>query len=209
MTLTKNFLVGMAVAVPLMVAAGAVAPVQAAPIVSGSRLNLSNPAISGNVSVFGTTAAPTGLNFAALLGVQPLTVAPSTGTFGALSTSPGSTLTARIQDVTFNSGTTFTGTLVSFLSGIRVGPGLGTPLTFDLTKLVYNPADGDATIEGIFRSGTDSVAGSGRFTSQLDSGPSTWSMTLTAVPTPAVLPAMIGFGIGIVRKRKLAKLAEA
>jgi hypothetical protein len=217
---TKQFLTVAAVAAPLVFSAGVFAPAQAAPIAQGSSLNLSNPT-TGTVNVVGTPAAPTGLTFSTLLGVQPVGISTSSGTFSGTSTIP-SALTARIQNLTFTSGTTFSGVQNDFISGVRIGnlvvPSLANGfnalvntslVSFDLRNLVYNASNGDATFNGFFRSGTDVVAATGLFTSQLNAeNPTTYSMTITAVPTPAALPALIGFGIGLMRKRKAAQLAE-
>jgi hypothetical protein len=203
MILNKTFLTAVALAAPLVISAGVLAPAQAAPISAGSVLNLSNPPLGGTVRLVNSGNT---LDFSTLLGVQPLGVGGSTGTFAPSSVL--SLLTARIKDVTFNSANTFTGNLTSFISGIGIAG--GNTVTFDLTRLVYNASNGSADIQGIFRSGADSIAGGGTFTSQLPgTNPSTYSLSLTAVPTPAALPALIGFGVGLVRKRKAAQLAEA
>jgi hypothetical protein len=208
MALVKNFLMGVAVAAPLVATVGAIAPVQAAPVVNGSTLNLSS-SIDQTVRL-----TPTGLDFSTLLGVQPLTVGGgNTGTFGTTGITGIANLSlvsARIKDVTFTSGTTFTGNLTSFISGIFPTFGAANEVTFDLTSLVYNAANGNSAIQGIFRSGGQSIVAVGELTTQLElRNPSSWSMTLTAVPTPAALPALIGFGIGLVRKRKEAESTEA
>jgi hypothetical protein len=210
MALVKNFLMGVAVAAPLVATVGAIAPVQAAPVVNGSTLNLSN-SIDQTVRL-----TSTGLDFSSVTipfvgTVQPLTVGGgNTGTFGTTGIAVLSVAPARIKDVTFTSGTTFTGTLTSFISGIFPTLGSANEVTFDLTSLVYNAANGNSAIQGIFRSGGQSIVAAGELTTQLElSNPTSWSMTLTAVPTPAALPALIGFGIGLVRKRKEAESTEA
>jgi hypothetical protein len=72
---------------------------------------------------------------------------------------------------------------------------------FDLTRGVNG--DFDAVISGVFNPeglGTQS----GAFSSQLSlsAKKASFSGDITAVPTPALLPGLIGLGIGMVRKRK-------
>jgi hypothetical protein len=228
MILNKTFLTAVALAAPLVISVGVLAPAQAAPISAGSILNLSSltsvpgvPNSGGDVVATGSAANPTGLNFRSPAipfvagSAQRIGIGTSTGTFtDAYSTLVLSSAT-QIKDLTFSSGTNFTGTFANFITGIRVGPLLSPNIfSFDLTRFIYTASTGDATIEGIFRSGSDSIAATGLFTSQLgatSSDPSSYSLSLTAaaVPTPAALPALIGFGVGLVRKRKAAQLAEA
>jgi hypothetical protein len=196
-----------ALAAPLMISAGVLAPAQAAPISAGSVLNLSN--VNNNQLVKVVTPTP-GLDFiVGNGGNQRVRVGSSTGTFNVVTTA--NSTVALIKDITFNTApTSYIGTLTDFLSNIRIGPaGSITTISFDLTKLVYDATTGDAAIQGIFRSGADTIDAIGTFTSSLPASPSTYQISLTAVPTPAVLPALLGFGISLVRKRKASELAEA
>jgi hypothetical protein len=188
----------------------AATPAQAASINGGSRLNLSNVA-GGGVSFF--QAPPGALDFEGPGGGQRVAVGASTGSFSG-ATPPELPPFPRIQDITFTSVVgniyTFTGNLTNFISGIDV-PGsiagnAATQARFDLTRFVFNRASGDATFFGNFRIGnTFSIGGSGLFTSQTNLGnPSTYSLSITAVPTPALLPGLIGLGFGVLRKRKSA-----
>jgi hypothetical protein len=65
-----------------------------------------------------------------------------------------------------------------------------------------------ASFRGIFTNATGAVIGNGLATIQLPDGEyegdSSWSMTIVAeqVPTPALLPGLIGMGISLVRKRR-------
>jgi hypothetical protein len=80
-------------------------------------------------------------------------------------------------------------------------------VVFDLTSFLYTTSTGDASFAGIFRnlSTGQQIGATGQFTSQLDvtgTNPSSYSITITAVPTPALLPGLVGFGIAAFRKRK-------
>jgi hypothetical protein len=178
-------------------------PAEAA-ILVGSRLNLQNIS-QGGVS-FSSSGGSGTLDFEGPLGGQAIGLGASTGSFAGASSLP--TPLARIQDLNLTSSGSgvfeFTGLLTNFLSGIDL-PGFpgGNDLQFDLTKFVFSQGTGDATIEGFFRLGSDSILGSGLFTSQTNLGnPSSYSLTIQAVPTPALLPGLIGLGVAALRRKK-------
>ena len=54
----------------------------------------------------------------------------------------------------------------------------------------------------MIRKGSDFSDAIGQFTTQELIGSTSYSMTITAVPTPALLPGLIGLGMGMLRKRK-------
>lgn len=208
-------------AVVALVAAGAIVgteSAEAATIAAGSKLNLSDP-VRGGVS-FLTAPTPT-LDFfgtPALGGVQNVGVSESTGSFLGATSLP--LPLAQIKDLNLNfiGGDLYqiTGPVPDFIRGIDIGgiltgPPGGNDVTFELTDFVFNKQTGDSTVfKGIFRSGSFSIGGVGRFTSQTDLGnPSSYSLSIVAVPTPALLPGLIALGAGVVRKRKVASLEKA
>lgn len=187
-----------AAAIALSAATVSVSPAQALSITPGSVLN-----ISGSIQANPNNAAPTQFAFAApfpTLGGGPgKTIVfgspTSTGSFAGLDGF------APIQNLTLTSlgGSLFSGGAVTnFITNIGAG------ISFDLTKFIYDNSTSSATFEGIFKSDTDSIAASGGlFTSQLTSfNPSSYSGSIAAVPTPALLPGLIGLGMGMLRKRK-------
>jgi hypothetical protein len=212
MTLTKNFLVAVAVATPLVISAGVFAPAQAAPIAQGStislsgtsatQVSLSNTLVDFNLT--GGTSNPT------LIAVNA-----GTGSFISINQTPtniAANLLANVKDLTLVGGTSNT-LLANFVTGIRTGTGVAllTPATlvsFDLTSWT-NVSPTKALFNGILKSGSDTQTAIGELILTGSPAGSGYTMTLTAVPTPAALPALIGFGIGLVRKRKAAQLAEA
>ncbi len=80
-----------------------------------------------------------------------------------------------------------------------------TNFSYVLTKfdLIQSANGFDASIEGVFNPEGLSTQ-TGNFSSQLrlSSNKSSFSGDITAVPTPALLPGLIGMGISLVRKRK-------
>ena len=194
----KTPLLGVAAAaIALSTATVAVSPAQAA-IVAGSTLNLASP-VGGGVS-----ATNSNINLSGTFG-QPQNVAV-TGGAGSFSFSPFglgvSNIFARIVDVPLSSGV-FTGLLPGFISGINTtGFAPANAVSFDLTKFVFNNMTKAGDFFGVIRKGTDFSDAIGQFTTQTLDGATSYSMTVTAVPTPALLPGLIGLGMGMLRKRK-------
>ncbi len=191
----------------------------AATITPGSKLNLSEISTGGvnfvssptpkldffpNVSLFGT---PLG---------QPVGIGASTGTFAGATSLPLPLAQIKDIDLVAMGGGVYNlaAPITNFLSGIDIGgiftgPPGGDDVQFDLTEFVFNSTTGDSTLlKGIFKSGSFSIAGIGRLTSQTNLGsPSSYSLSITAVPTPALLPGLLGFGVAALRKRKLEAAA--
>lgn len=72
---------------------------------------------------------------------------------------------------------------------------------FNLSSIMPTVSGNSLSIalRGSFASGTPGV---GRLTTQLDGNPvRSWSATVTAVPTPALLPGLIGMGIAALRRK--------
>jgi hypothetical protein len=208
-----------------------VSPAQAATITPGSVLNLSNPSVSlggGGVRlVIGTTDAngdgrsdQQTLDFfggQVVGGNQRIGVASGTGSF--LNTNLVSQAVppvATVLDLVQNQGAPGTYVLPSTVAGWIQGVDiLNTPsnllsgtnrVDFDLTGFTYFTATGAADITGTFRNVTTgtSIGASGSFTSQLVLTPanSSYSISLVAIPTPALLPGLAGLGLAAWRKRK-------
>jgi hypothetical protein len=231
MKLNLSALPVVATAATLALATVAVAPAQAATITLGSQLNLASP-ISGGVQLVGSN----NFNFfgePVIAGNQGISVTTGTGSFANTPLlSPIRPLLPvlnpqrlpRIADLNglLASGNllTYTGPrLNDFIKNMEFGPGLflpSSPLSFDLISFVYDTTTATTTsLTGFFRSGADEIGATGRFTTQLDiANPSSYSITLTtiptpAIPTPALLPGLFGLGAAAWRKRKSEKAEVA
>ncbi|MEP0911426.1 PTPA-CTERM sorting domain-containing protein [Leptolyngbya sp. GB1-A1] len=115
-----------------------------------------------------------------------------------------------LLDLTLNqtSATTWslaTASVPSFITGLATG----APGAFDLTRFdLFQLGSGDtlafeALVEGVFN--PPGLPGLGELTTQagaLSLRGSSFSADITAVPTPALLPAALGFGAAMLRKRK-------
>jgi len=198
-----------ALAVAVMTAGAlATSSVEAATITAGSKLNLSSP--NGGGVNFLTSPTPKVLDFFSGISKdgQRVGVDASTGTFLGATSRPKPPARIKDLDLTLLSGNLYklTAPVNNFLRGIDIvgGPSTGNDVQFDLTKFIFDKATGESTaFEGVFTSGTSSIKGIGRFTSQTDLGnPSSYSLSITAVPTPALLPGLIAMGVGMMRKRK-------
>jgi len=146
----------------------------------------------------------------------------STGSFeDARENSP--TPVGAIQDLTLQlvSGTQYrlAAPVTTFLSGIDLKDTPGAPglanIAFTLTHFNYNASTGDAGyVLGYFTTNAGDYLrwARGTFTSSLNATSNNrvdYDLSLTAVPTPALLPGLIGLGMGVVRKRKQAAEQEA
>ena len=97
------------------------------------------------------------------------------------------------------------------LGFLTIGPNVFFDLSSISTSIIpFNPKKSifAASILGSFRDSTGAKFGDGLLTAQLPKGATSGStsysvsITATAVPTPALLPGVIGLGMGILRKRK-------
>jgi hypothetical protein len=80
-------------------------------------------------------------------------------------------------------------------------------VTFNLTSILADVSGGRYNLTGLFQDGT---AGIGQITTQIiGSGTTSFSGTLTAVPTPALLPGLAGMAVSVWRKRKRAETPAA
>jgi hypothetical protein len=202
---------------------------QAATITAGSQLNLASPGTYGGVQLvggnsfdfFGDILTPP---LPSVANNQLIGVNTSTGSFANTPTISlllpifplvNSQRLPQIADLNGLSAAgnllTYTGPrLNNFIKNLEFGTLLASnPLSFDLVSFVYDTTTATTTsLTGFFRSGADEIGAVGRFTTQLDiANPSSYSITLTAVPTPAIptpalLPGLLGLGAAAWRKRK-------
>ncbi|MBF2027919.1 MAG: PTPA-CTERM sorting domain-containing protein [Oscillatoriales cyanobacterium C42_A2020_001] len=113
----------------------------------------------------------------------------------------------------------------SFLTFTLLDPA-GSPLTFDFlapfgTTVSTAPGSNDtftlSFATKIRNALTGTIVGDGSLTAQVkdgfvvgnNQGVSSFSVSVTAVPTPALLPGLIGLGVGMLRKRKAEATAKA
>jgi hypothetical protein len=147
-------------------------------------------------------ANPTSIDFKPLPG--SLTSDLGAGDFIAVGDGDFTAITAgafgKIQDL-FN----FAVPVPNFIS--FSAPALSA-FNFNLTSFIASPTAGRYNFAGTF-SDPNSTAGTGEITTQiLGAGVKFYSGTLVAVPTPALLPGLIGIGIAAMRKRQ-SKTATA
>ncbi len=95
-------------------------------------------------------------------------------------------------------------------TGAVSGNFLQFPLTpvFNMTLTNFvnvpsiNPASLDYSFRGVFGNGLEGV---GTLTTQAGTGVRSWSSTIRVIPTPALLPGLMGLGAAAMRKRKESK----
>jgi len=188
---SKTMFFGAATAIALSAATISASPAQALSITPGSALDL-----SGKVKALPSNTAPAQFNFSSFFGAGTTLISDtSTGSFA------GPDRSGSIQNLSLTAlgGSFFhSGPVTNFITNIGGG------ISFDLKEFIYDNSKSSATFEGVFRSGTDSIfAKGGLFTTQLtQKNPTTYSASIAAIPTPALLPGLIGLGMGVLRKRK-------
>lgn len=180
------------------------APAEAAAISVGSTIQFSSVS---NGSVFFDSATG-GLDFNAPtpLGIgNPQRIEAGLGTGDFEGVGPR----ARISDLMLtNSGGgiyTLSAPVNNFVTRINLPPLLSgfNDVQLNLTEFVFDSNSGTTTsLRGFFVRDGQQTAAVGRFTSQVDfQNPSTWSMSVEAVPTPALLPGLVGMGIATLRRK--------
>ena len=197
------------------------APAEAA-LIKGSTVTLKNNIQGGALKIDPTNTGGIKFDFfgARNAQAQPIaanqgvTVVSGTGDFLATNSNP----IARIKDLnlasTLNPNLFKLGALSNFLTGLDAKPSI-TNLNFDLASFVYNKSTGIGRFKGTFTGGQ---VGLGTFTlgsailkpvgSPAVLNDFNYSLSLTAVPTPALLPGLLGLGAAALRKRK-GEAAEA
>ena len=204
---------GFKAAIVTAVVAGAVSTASAAKAFSvGDTLQFS----SNDTVKFDFDGAPDRLNFGNNKFDTTGAAANSLGSIRVISDSTGAFApfvgtNGFIKDLGLNPATTLP--LVNFIT-------IGS-LSFELKKFFYGTAKApgkfdsfNLSVEGIFRNGKEAL-GEGLLTAQFKdgqkSGLSSYSGTFEVtrqIPTPALLPGLIGLGMGVLRKRK-KEMAEA
>lgn len=195
---------------------GATLPAEAASLTKGSTVNLKNNNQGGALKIDPTGSGGIAFDFfgARNGSQQPIktnqgvTVASVSGSFAPTNVSP----IARISDLalnpTLNPNIFKFGSLPGFLTGLDVIGGTNN-LSFNLLTFVYNRATGVGKFQGRF---TDGSLGLGTFTlgraitspagNPVVTNDFNYTLSVTAVPTPALLPGLIGMGLAALRKRK-------
>lgn len=192
-------------------------PAEAASLTKGSTVTLKNNGQGGALKIdpsatgglkFDFFGARTNSGQQPVTGNQGVTVTSATGDFSNTNNTP----IARIKDLdlssTFNPNLFKLGSLSNFLTGLDVVGGTNN-LSFSLLSFVYDKTTGIGKFQGTFADGT---VGLGTFVlgSAITAPPGNpvvtndfnYTLSVTAVPTPALLPGLIGMGLAALRKRK-------
>lgn len=199
------------------------APAEAA-IIAGSSIQLGAP-IAGGVFV-PTVSSPGGpINFVGFNPLLPLpvrnqatAVVNTSGTFEILGTDiqrglrfVATNATSRILDLPLNSASSIASPIANFFTArlFTNSTFSSTPVAFDLNSFNYNVVTGIGNGAGLLRFGSDSILADIEFTTQIiGSQPRSYSATITAIPTPFLLPGLMALGAGAIRKRKQAVAQE-
>jgi hypothetical protein len=196
----KSIMTGAAIVASVSVGSAVVAaPTNAAVLNFGDTVRIQG--------VGGGTGPTVRVNFSPLSNTTTGTAeigAPTTGFFGPVGT------TITLQDLVLDNAGLNVWTLATPVTGFIQGLGGGT-ITFDLssfrlTRILPTLTDDggfSATYSGIFSNLPGDVYG-GSLTTQLTAtgnGGALFSSTV-AVPTPALLPGLVGLGVAALRKRK-------
>lgn len=195
---------------------GATLPAEAASLTKGSTVNLKNNNQGGALKIDPTGSGGIAFDFFGarngsqqpITANQGVTVASATGDFASTNNTP----IARIRDLnlnpTLNPNQFKLGTLTNFLTGLDLLGGTNN-FSFSLLSFVYDKTTGIGRFQGTFADGTvglgtfvlgsaiTSPAGNPVVTNDFN-----YTLSVTAVPTPALLPGLIGMGLAALRKRK-------
>ena len=95
---------------------------------------------------------------------------------------------------------------------LSINPDLKFDLSSVVASLSADKSAADFVFQGAFNNAMGEILGSGTLTTQVNfkdgkDQPSSFSLTAdaSAVPTPALLPGLVGMGIAALRKRKSAE----
>lgn len=193
-------------------------PAEAASLTKGSTVNLRNNNQGGALQIDPTATGGLKFDFFGSrtsggaqqpnLGNQGVTVVSGTIDFASTNSSP----IARIADLnlqkTLNPNIFKLGALPNFLTGLDV-TGVTNDMKFSLERFVYYKSTGIGKFQGVFSDGT---VGLGTFNlgaaiTRPAGNPAVpndfnYTLSVTAVPTPALLPGLVGLGMAALRKRK-------
>ncbi|MGP1384426.1 MAG: PTPA-CTERM sorting domain-containing protein [Thainema sp.] len=158
--------------------------------------------LTGQIDIiWNADATPTSLEFYTFLNqaddgrgnIGDFLVSNATGSFSSLAPTPLTVTPGVIKDLP----------TIPVLGGSPISNWLDfANNTFDFTLTSFvNTSNLEYAFEGFFSDGTRGIGG---LTTQINgSGVKSYSATITAtaIPTPALLPGLIGLGLGILRKR--------
>lgn len=172
------------------------APSQAASITDGGTIEII-PTLKSNALVkFDQNKKITGLNFVGK-NAGKIQVSDATGGFATYIGDTG-----FIKNLVFSNGVS--GSKDNFLS-------IGADLFFDLSSAVasFSGTAADFDFLGTYNNSMGEILGSGTLTTQVKfvngvDTPSSFSISgeTAPVPTPALLPGLVGMGVAALRKRK-------
>jgi len=183
-------------------------PVQAMTINAGDVLGLIGSARLQNADVaVGSTSK---LNFSSYTNTTSGTLLVSGASSGAFEPLALQFAFAEVKDLTLTKTATNTWVFAPATALVDFVTVAAGNVKYDLTKFTLTKEANlfTANFEGLFRSDNE-VAGTGSFApadsltflTNTGKGSST-SMDITAIPTPALLPGLIGLGVAALRKRK-------
>lgn len=176
--------------------------------------------LNGGFIMNGTTTISNSTTNNPTLNFSNFQILSKTGSFTGLSGTPViANLTLNdpnpLNNSSANKGTYSNSAIVNFISGLNLGGGL----TFDLDASGVNLfgfiTNGDdfaiaGPITGLFKQG-GSVVGKGFLGVNNSEGISSISLTAgsTAIPTPALLPGLVGMGIATMRRKRKQSAVQA
>lgn len=195
---------------------------QALSLAPGSKLSIGGAEPTGGVVISGSAG---NYKFDFLTGGLPgdpgtpgdLAVQFTQGSFIGITEGAGG---AKIKDISTSTagGGYAVAPVNDFISNLVLG---GESLSFDLLSLnsftfdLPNPGGvlNGFSFNGQFRTGSGTILGNGAltaiFSTNTTTGATSWAADLTPVPTPALLPGLIGLGLGVLRKRRAEAKVEA
>lgn len=140
------------------------------------------------------------------IGEFSVTVSGKTGSFTGLPSVNlpffGATTVGEIKDISSVASFTAINNFLYF--------GENSPFNFNLTSFAYNSAKGWYEFSGLF---ADNTTATGRLTTQfMGNNQNSYSVTIVAgneIPTPALLPGLIGMGAAVLRKRNAEETEQA
>lgn len=170
------------------------APAQALSLNGGFNFSGNPPSVSGS----GSTVT---LNFS---GSAPFNISGLTGFTGVTGTPVFKPLT--VTQTQTPGVYALTAPLSGFITGLSQG---GNPFSFDLTSATIVGGFTNVTnyflagvLTGNFTSLGSTIATGNAYFGASGNSPLTGRFQATAVPTPALLPSLLGFGVAALRKRK-------
>jgi hypothetical protein len=187
-------------------------PAHAAKLTNGSTLNLANNINGGAIKIDPFNGTDLKFDFfgARTPGITPalnnqgIRTVSATGSFPGTNNNPITQIKDLVLTGLINPDKFVGSPVTNFLAGIDVAG--NSNLTFDLSSFRYNKSTGIGKFAGVF---SDGVKGLGVFTlgapivtPNTGTDDFRYTLSVTAVPTPALLPGLLGLGVAALRKRK-------